>query len=293
MCFSEFILSTDADADRALLLGFELLLARVECYHFLDLMVEPQLGPQEWLDVLHRRKLVDPTEKQTILEERQDNDEKNKLDKTEEPPFFDTRKSSVPQPEPRHYRINSVDQSVMELQRTYPDLAFRGRPLLPDQPQKAHPTTTGSVADGANLIKESKAASPTVLSGDDGCNDRNNVGVAVPSDTAGLSFKNSDETRVDDDHLSGPQAISLHITLRTAPKAESSMKRGKLHPTTESSDDTQQKSSSENVMDDKPESPSLSSTDEEQQLRALAESMGQPSVQGDEGKTCRHELRDV
>ncbi|MEQ2173214.1 hypothetical protein GOODEAATRI_029654 [Goodea atripinnis] len=212
MCFSEFILSTDADADRALLLGFELLLARVECYHFLDLMVEPQLGPQE-------------------------------------PPFFDTRKSSVPQPEPRHYRINSVDQSVMELQRTYPDLAFRGRPLLPDQPQKAHPATTGSVADGTsvlsktNLIKESKAASPTVLSGDDGCNDRNNVGVAVPSDTAGLSFKNSDETRVDDDHLSGLQAISLHITLRTGPKAESSMKRGKLHPTTESSDDTQQQSS--------------------------------------------------
>ncbi|MEQ2274163.1 hypothetical protein XENORESO_015188, partial [Xenotaenia resolanae] len=79
----EFILSTDADADRALLLGFELLLARVECYHFLDLMVEPQLGPQEWLDVLQRRKLVDPTEKQTIPEERQDNNEKNKLDKTE------------------------------------------------------------------------------------------------------------------------------------------------------------------------------------------------------------------
>lgn len=152
-----------------------------------------------------------------------------------------TRPTPVPQPKPRHYHISSVDQSVMELQRTYPDLAFRGRPLLPDQPHKAH-LVTEDVADGTavlsstNLTKENKAFSPIVFSGDDSCNDQNTTGVTAPSDTS----KNLGENRPDANHLSGPQAISLHITLRTGAKAESNTR---IHPTTESSDDTHGKSS--------------------------------------------------
>lgn len=42
-------------------------------------------------------------------------------------------------------------------------------------------------------------------------------------------------------------------------------------------------------MADKPESSWLSSIDEEQQLRALAERMGQLSVQGDQEKVTRRE----
>ncbi|KAM4730385.1 uncharacterized protein FYW61_010637 isoform 1-T2 [Anableps anableps] len=277
---SEFTLSCDADADQALLLGFELLLARLECYHLLELLVEHQLGPQEWLDVLQRRKqtskLKDPTEQQMTLEQRKDNNEKKA-----ESQYFESRPPSVPQPKlPRHHP--SVDQADMELQWPYPDLAFRGRPLLPEQPHRAPPTMTSSVTDGTsvlsktNLMKESKAASPTVFSRDDGCNDKNSVGVFAPADT---------RTSDDDDPPSGPQAISLHLTLRTGAKAESSRRRGRIQPTTDCSDDTQQKPDRENVMSDKPESSCLSSTDEEQQLRELAERMGQLCVQAGQEKT--------
>lgn len=46
MCFSEYRLSEDANPDRAMLVGFELLLARVECYHLLELLEKDQLEPQ-------------------------------------------------------------------------------------------------------------------------------------------------------------------------------------------------------------------------------------------------------
>lgn len=273
---SEFKLSADVDTERALLLGFELLLAKVECYHLLDLLMEHHLKPQEWLDVLQREKrptkLVCPTEKQMVPAERKDNvEKKNELDQKEEPLYFVTR--------PAHDHINSVDQSVMELQKTYPDLAFRGRPLLQDQPHKSH-LVTDDIGDGTaafsktHLTKENKAFSPVVFSGDNRCNDQNTAGVTAPSDTS----KNLDESRPDANHLSGPQAISLHITLRTGAKAKSNIR---IRPTNESSDDTHQKSSRGSLMADKLESPKLSSVDEEQ-LRALAERMGQVYVQGDQ-----------
>ncbi|XP_043992720.1 spermatogenesis-associated protein 2-like protein isoform X1 [Gambusia affinis] len=292
---SEFTLSSDADADRALLLGFELLLARLECCRLLDLLLEHQLGPQEWLDVLQRSKqpskLADPTEKQTVAEQRKDNNEKRKeSDKREESQQPESRPPSVPQPKPRRHRP-SVDQSDMDLQWQYPDLAFRGRPLLPDQPPKATPAMTGDVPDSlsvlpkTNLTKEGRDVSPSVSPGDDGWNDSS-------------CFRNSDESRVcddddgggdGDDDLSGPQAISLHITLRTGGKAEAGKKRGRVQQTSETSDDAQKTPSRENVMADKPESSWLSSIDEEQQLRALAERMGQLSVQGDQEKVTRRE----
>lgn len=46
MYFSEYRLSEDANPDRAILVGFELLLARLECYHLLELLEKDQLGPQ-------------------------------------------------------------------------------------------------------------------------------------------------------------------------------------------------------------------------------------------------------
>lgn len=46
MYFSEYRLSEEANPDRAMLLGFELLLARVECSHLLELLEKDQLGPQ-------------------------------------------------------------------------------------------------------------------------------------------------------------------------------------------------------------------------------------------------------
>ncbi|XP_054882103.1 spermatogenesis-associated protein 2 [Poeciliopsis prolifica] len=291
---SEFTLSSDADADRALLLGFELLLARLECCRLLDLLQEHQLGPQEWLDVLQRSKqpskLADPTEKQTATEQKKDNYEKRKeSDKREESQQPESRPPSVPQPKPRRHRP-SVDPSDMDLQWPYSDLAFRGRPLLPDQPPKATPAMTGGVPDSisvlpkTNLTKEDRNVSPSVSTGDDGWNDSS-------------CFRNSDESRAldddddGDDDLSGPQAISLHITLRTGGGAEAAKKRGRVQPNSETSDDAQKTPSREDVVADKPESSSLSSIDEEQQLRALAERMGQLSVQGDPERATGRENR--
>lgn len=46
MHFSEYRLREDADPDRAMLLAFELLLARVECDHLLEILEKDQLEPQ-------------------------------------------------------------------------------------------------------------------------------------------------------------------------------------------------------------------------------------------------------
>lgn len=46
MHFSEYRLSEDANPDRAMLVGFELLLARVEYYRLLELLDKDQLKPQ-------------------------------------------------------------------------------------------------------------------------------------------------------------------------------------------------------------------------------------------------------
>uniref|UniRef100_A0A3Q2DSN1 Uncharacterized LOC107088898 n=1 Tax=Cyprinodon variegatus TaxID=28743 RepID=A0A3Q2DSN1_CYPVA len=239
---SEFTLSAGPDADRALLLGFELLLARVECSHLLDLLVEHQLGPQEALRL-------------------------------------EARPPSVPQPKPRRYGLSNMDHSVMDLQRTYPDLAFRGRPLLAEQPQKA--AVADCVADGTTEHLKTKLMENKALTGCDGYKDRTSAGVTDPSET---SFRNSDESRLDDDdHLSGPQAISLHITLRKGPKVEPSLDLGKMPPPTEASDG-KQKSARDDVTADPSESPSFSSIDEEQQLRELAERMGQGATEV-KGKT--------
>uniref|UniRef100_A0A3Q1HI31 Spermatogenesis-associated protein 2 PUB-like domain-containing protein n=1 Tax=Anabas testudineus TaxID=64144 RepID=A0A3Q1HI31_ANATE len=96
---TEFRLSEDANPDRAMEVGFEMVLARVECFHLLELLEKDQLGTQVTT-------------------------------------YLDTRLSEHPQPKPRSSNVMSVDQSIMEMQRTYPDLVFRGRPLVPDKPHQ-------------------------------------------------------------------------------------------------------------------------------------------------------------
>lgn len=150
-----------------------------------------------------------------------------------------------PQPKPRRYHLNlnNADQSVMELQQTYSDLSFRGRRLVPER----LPSTHGAVScrkvaavSKMDSIKGSKDGAPTLLSQDNfskadkpivasgrtsGSTDENNERTTAPSDTSA-----SDESRVHE--LSGPQAISLHITQRTGPKTELRLKHEK-NPSTE------------------------------------------------------------
>ncbi|XP_041645699.1 uncharacterized protein LOC121511172 isoform X2 [Cheilinus undulatus] len=119
---SEYRLSEDANPDRAMLVGFELLLARVECNRLLELHDREQMGQQA-------------------------------------PLHLDSRLAVKPQPKPRHYRIKNEDQSIMEMQMNYPDLVFRGRPLLADKPHRANSRSSVKAAHTSNITTdESKAA---------------------------------------------------------------------------------------------------------------------------------------
>uniref|UniRef100_A0AAZ1XRT3 Spermatogenesis-associated protein 2 PUB-like domain-containing protein n=1 Tax=Oreochromis aureus TaxID=47969 RepID=A0AAZ1XRT3_OREAU len=250
----EYRLSEDVNADKAMLVGFELLLARVECNHFLELQ-EDQLRPQ-------------------VL-------------------YLDTRLVTTPQPKPQHYHLCSVDPSIMEMQRTYPDLAIRGRPLLPDKPHKVCSST--KAVSAADLPKTDCTENPctavaaVLITNDDGKaqqsldgnrrgrhgNGRNSGtvnsgGAGAPGDTG----SDTRRSRVEDE-LSGPQAISLHITLRAGATAQ---------PPTQHNTGPQDESAVKSELS------SLSSVEEEEQeLRGLAERMGQVRVQESEHETTRKE----
>ncbi|XP_004572110.1 uncharacterized protein LOC101475637 [Maylandia zebra] len=280
----EYRLSEDVNADKAMLVGFELLLARVECNHFLELQ-EDQLRPQEWLDVLQRReravKLTECTQNRTATEQTEDEEEKKTEEDKKEVLYLDTRLVTTPQPKPQHYHLCSVDPSIMEMQRTYPDLAIRGRPLLPDKPHKVCSST--KAVSAADLPKTDcsenpcTAVAPVLTTNDDSKaqqsldgsrRGRNSGGASAPGDTGSDTHR----SRVDDE-LSGPKAISLHITLRAGATAQ---------PPTQHDTGTQDESPVKSELS------SLSSVDEEEQeLRGLVEWMGQ--VQENEHETTRKE----
>ncbi|XP_029305234.1 uncharacterized protein LOC115019783 [Cottoperca gobio] len=311
-----------------MLLGFELLLARVECYHLLQLLEKDQLGPQEWLDVLQRKvgptKMDEATEKKTtVVQMEEEEKKKEEADVKDVPLYLDNRLEVKPQPKPGRCHLNSVDQSIIEMEKSYPDLAFRGRLLLPHKPQRANSSKSSSkdvhlpsindysdVSKAAELpkkdcIKGTRVNATTVHSKDDGikadevlgddgrgigCNDRNSGGTTAPGDTMSSSSSTSTNTSTTDgsrvhDELSEPQAVSLHIILRAGSKAEQSLKPGEPHPTAEPPARTQQTVADlQNKRAANPKTPSLCSMDEEQELIELAERMDQLHVQGEEVK---------
>ncbi|CAN9500180.1 unnamed protein product [Ophioblennius macclurei] len=239
---SEFKLCEDADADRAMLLGFELLLARLECQNLLDLQQKDQLGPQEFLQVLHKRfqstKLMEPLEAKTAVEQKKEEDEEKK--KREKLRTKEVSSHS-PRPKPRRTCLVNADQSLMEMQKTYPDLTFRGRKLLLDKPHKTHSNT-----------RRSRSVRHTNTEADDGA--------------GGVGGEDTEAAEAVTEELSDPQATSLHIVLRSGHAEEKSLKPEDLQPTSEL--EAQRKPSL------------LSSMEEEQDLRGLAERMGQLTVSG-------------
>uniref|UniRef100_UPI0037E8818D triadin n=1 Tax=Semicossyphus pulcher TaxID=241346 RepID=UPI0037E8818D len=300
---SEYRLSEDANPDRAMLVGFELLLARVECYHLLELHDRDQSGQQELLEVLQSRvgptKLEKPMDKKTTIEQTEE--EKKKKEEAvgkEVPVHLDSRPAVKPQPKPRRFHINSIDHSIMEMQITYPDLAFRGRPLLTDKPPSSrsnskavHTANTYNVTEDVQAaelpkrdsMKGTKAAATAIHNEDDD----NRPGEVFGDNARGSSCtdRNSDGTTAQDgadDEFSHSKAICLHITMRAGSTAEQSLKPGEPQPTAEPPARTQQQSVAEDIWDKKLANQglsSLSSTDEEQELRELEERMGQLHVQ--------------
>ncbi|XP_034465369.1 uncharacterized protein LOC117775905 isoform X1 [Hippoglossus hippoglossus] len=262
---SEFRLCEDANPDRAILVGFELLLARLECNHLLELLEKDQLGPKEWLEVLQRRagptKVEETPGKERTMGPKEEEKEKDKGD-IKEVPRPGVRVRCIPRRNP------SADQFTMEMQRTYPDLAFRGRPLVPDKPHRAKRsrssskvvhTASGHYSDSSKAseipkrhgIKDINATSKIICSKIDGSKADNMLG------DEGRSSSDTDGNRVDVE-LSGPQAISLHMGL----------KPGESSPTVDpSAADIPKKRLS------RPDLPSLSSMDEERELKGLAERM--------------------
>nr|XP_019959094.1 PREDICTED: uncharacterized protein LOC109639855 [Paralichthys olivaceus] len=285
---SEFRLCEDANPDRSILMGFELLLARLECYHLLELLEKDQLGPKEWLEVLQRRvgptKVEETTGKETPMGQKEEEKKKEEGDGKEVPVNSGPRPPVRPRGMPRHQRLINADRSILEMQRTYPDLAFRGRLLVPDKPQPAKRsrssnkvihTASGHGSDSSKVpeipkrdgIKDISTTSTIISSKNDegkadnmlsddgrsnGCDDN------PPGNTTCSSCRDTD----------GNRDISLHVTLRPVITGEQDLKPGESSPTVDpSAAGTQKKRLS------RPDTASLSSMDEEQELMELAERM--------------------
>ncbi|XP_024117146.1 uncharacterized protein LOC112138748 isoform X2 [Oryzias melastigma] len=201
----EFRLNMEVSSDAALVLGFELLLARMECRLLLELLVKDQPGPQDWLDVLQRVQPTKPLEEEKKNTSEQKKEEKLS-DKNEASKILNSWPLKPQQKFPRY--CLGADQSIMEMQRTYPDLAFRGRPLHQEQLHKK----------SLCLSERSEGDAAVVLSREDvGETDKDMNsgeicigGATLPPDSTG---SNGNEERVDE-AISDTPAISLHITLR-------------------------------------------------------------------------------
>nr|XP_043900956.1 spermatogenesis-associated protein 2 isoform X3 [Solea senegalensis] len=300
---SEYRLCEHVNMDRVILVGFELLLARVQCSHLLELLEKDQVGAQELLEFLQRRsgpaKPEEPRERRETTEGKQKEEEKKEeVDRKEAPLYSDTRLTVNPQPKPRRSHLISADQSIMEMQRTYPDLAFRGRPLVPDKPQKIKNVRSGGgrgvhAAGNINsedikvseLLKRTSKAAPTTVSSKEG---RSN---ADENDAGSDGCHGNSSSYSDSGEVSGPQAMSLHITLRAGDKTQESLTRAEsLRPAesltraeslrhaeslrpAESLRHAENQPSADNKRVDRAELPSLSSMDEQQELDELSEKM--------------------
>uniref|UniRef100_A0A667XMV1 Uncharacterized LOC115372975 n=1 Tax=Myripristis murdjan TaxID=586833 RepID=A0A667XMV1_9TELE len=136
-------LREDANPNTAMLVGFELLLARVECRSLLEFLEQNQPG----LQVIPEIRVLQPcaTDSQTPLETSAGcYPDLVCLLQTmivlllflQLPLSLEATPAVKPQPKPlqNHY---SEDKSIIEMHRNYPDLAIRGRPLIQDKTQRA------------------------------------------------------------------------------------------------------------------------------------------------------------
>lgn len=123
---------------------------------------------------------------------------------------------------------------------TYPDLAFRGRPLLSDKPH-----TTNS---GRNSSRTSQTASTDHHSDNSKATDLirgNSIKDMKPAAT-GTCNKTDDSTAAEE--LSHSQAAFLHITLRAGSTMEQRLKPGEPQATAELPMGTQQQTAAGNAQ---------------------------------------------
>lgn len=140
-----------------------------------------------------------------------------------------------PQPKPRRCHFINVDQSIVEMQRIYPDLAFRGRPLLSDKPHTANSSRPVQTASTDNHSDDSKA---TYLL-------RGNSNKDMKPAATSICSKTDDSKAAEE--LGHSQAASLHITLRAGSTTGQRLKPGEPQPTAEPPACTQQQTAAGNT----------------------------------------------
>lgn len=168
---SEYRLCEEVSREQALQVAFDLLLTRSLCLHLLQ---SDKLTVQE-PEALKRKVL--PAELQQCTE--------NTSDKTELEDGESHKTEEEQNSEASQEAGLAEDQSIFPLHVTYPDLVFRGRPLLPDQ--------------------DCSLSQHTVPSHHRPHAQRHRV----PPESRQTNHNNTEE-----EGLSGPVGLSLHITLR-------------------------------------------------------------------------------
>uniref|UniRef100_A0A3P9LVT5 Spermatogenesis-associated protein 2 PUB-like domain-containing protein n=1 Tax=Oryzias latipes TaxID=8090 RepID=A0A3P9LVT5_ORYLA len=287
----EFRLNMEVSSDAALVLGFELLLARMECSHLLELLAKDHLGPEDWSDVLQRRaQSTKPLEgeKENTMEQKEE-EKTVESDKNEASKFLE---SWPLKPQPKSQRCYlSADQSIMEMQRTYPDLAFRGRPLRQEQLCKgALCSSERSDGDAAVVHSQEDVSEPGKdLDSGDICTG----GTTPPPDPNGSSCCNGNEERANE-VLSGPKAISLHITLRAGQRTNTGSMLARPRFSAELPGEVQQQPVRRNDRGSNAALQTLSSLDEdERDLRELVKRMDTPTEKREEHPNKHRGLREM
>ncbi|XP_076019952.1 uncharacterized protein LOC143011119 [Genypterus blacodes] len=303
----QYTLSEDTNPDRAIQVGFELLLARVECCDLLKSLEQDQPGPQDWHEILQRRarpvQTEEPEEKKTVgekeeeVEEQEQEGEDKKMEEAgrkEVEQLATHRVKRAVKPRPLHRRRDFIpeDKSIMEMQLTYPDLAIKGRPLLRHN-RAAFITalkdgTAGPLSNSSNSSNAADIGKPGEVFRGDCCD-----GTSHHGDDSNCSVGSSDGGRPEGE-LSGPKVMSLHLTLRAGTNPEPSTRPGESQPT-EPPTWTERKAASDmkNKVMANTEDVSRSFMEEEEELRGLAERMAQEKGETEEEEGEEEEERDL
>ncbi|XP_072292413.1 spermatogenesis-associated protein 2 [Eucyclogobius newberryi] len=179
---SEYILCEDASPEGALQVAFQLLLTRALCLHLLHLQQHNRPSLQECVERLKLK--LWPAESSQCSESMAIGPEGKGGDQTEgeeEDPEAELSRAVCPKASGR-----AEDQSIHHLHWTYPDLVFRGRPLLHEDDD---PTLSQNTALYPHRRHAQRARVPP-------------------------SYRPPNQHITENEDLSGPLGLSLHITLR-------------------------------------------------------------------------------
>ncbi|KAL1007088.1 hypothetical protein UPYG_G00081720 [Umbra pygmaea] len=171
---TEYRLTNSADPEKAMKMGFELFLARIECEYLVEVM--GQQAQSECLEILQRRahfqKAAEPTAAEAFLKINEGEDaglpnvcslvdpgpvETDEGDLTEKPINATPDRQQDDGQTPLNLEVHSIetthlsttgtrphrgflndDRSILEMQKNYPDLAIRQKPIFRKPPRVPH-----------------------------------------------------------------------------------------------------------------------------------------------------------